>query len=46
MHQLVKLTDAISLVQLGISPSLIRALGDLSQALTGIRTWVPRLRDG
>ncbi len=43
MHQLVKLTDAIWLLQLAISPPLIHALGDPSQAPTMIRTKVPRL---
>ncbi len=46
MHQLVKLTDAIWLLQLAISSSLIYALGDLSQALTRIWIRVPRLRGG
>ncbi len=46
MHQLVKLTDVIWLLQLAISSPLIHALGDLSQAATGIWTRVPRLRDG
>ncbi len=36
MHQSVKLTDAIWLLQLVISSSLIHALGDPSQAPTGI----------
>ncbi len=36
MHQLIKLIDAISLLQLAISSLFIHALGDLSQALTGI----------
>ncbi len=44
MHQLVKLTDAIWLLQLVISSLLIHALGDLSEALTGIRTQVPSSR--
>ncbi len=34
MHQLVKLSDAIWLLQLAISSLLIHALGDLSQAPT------------
>ncbi len=46
MHQLVKLTYAIQLLQLAISSPLIHALGDPSQAPTGIRTRVPRLRGG
>ncbi len=41
MHQLVKLTDAIWVLQLAISP-LIHALGDSSQAPTGIWTQVAR----
>ncbi len=44
MHQTVKLTDVIWLLQLVISSSLIHAMGDPSQALTGIRTRVPSLR--
>ncbi len=36
MYQLVKLTDAIWLLQLAISSSLIHALGDLRQAPTRI----------
>ncbi len=36
MHQSVKLTDAIWLLQLVISSPLIHASGDLSQAPTGI----------
>ncbi len=44
MHQSVKLTDAIWLLQLAISSPLIHALGDPSQAPTGIWTCVPRLR--
>ncbi len=36
MHQLVKLTDAMSFLQLAISSPLIHALGDQSQAPTGI----------
>ncbi len=35
MHQSVKLTDAICLLQLLISSSLIHALGDPNQAPTG-----------
>ncbi len=41
MHHLVKLTDAIWLLQLVISSLPIHALGDLSQASTGIRTRDP-----
>ncbi len=44
MHQLVKLTDAIWLLQLVICSSLIHVLGDPSQAPTGIWTQVPRLK--
>ncbi len=46
MHHLVKLTDAIWLLQPAISYPLIHALGDLNQAPTGIQTQVPRLRGG
>ncbi len=46
MHQLVKLTDVIWLLQLALSSPLIHALGDPSQAPTGIWTQVPRLRGG
>ncbi len=46
MYQSVKLTDAIWLLQLVISSSLINALGDLSQAHTRIWTWVFSLRGG
>ncbi len=46
MHQLVKLTDAIWLLQLANSSPLIHVLDDQSQAPTGIRTRVPRLRGG
>ncbi len=42
MHQSVKLTDAIWLLQVAISSTLIHALGDPSQAPTGIWTRVPR----
>ncbi len=42
MHQLVKLTGAIWLLQLVISSPLIHALGDPSQAPTGI--WTSGLR--
>ncbi len=38
MHQSVKLTDAIWLLQQVISSPPIHALGDPSQAPTGIRT--------
>ncbi len=38
MHQSVKLTDAIWLLQLVISSPLIHALGDPSQSPTGIGT--------
>ncbi len=38
--------DAIWLLQLVISSPLIHALGDLSQAPTGIRIQIPRLRGG
>ncbi len=38
MHQSVKLTDAIWLLQVVISSPLIHALGDPSQAPTGIQT--------
>ncbi len=44
MHQSVKLTHAISLLQFVISSPLNHALDDLSQAPTGIRTHVPSLR--
>ncbi len=44
MYQLVKLTDAIWLLQLVISYPLIHALGDPSQAPTGIQTRAPKLR--
>ncbi len=44
MHQSVKLTDAIWLLQQVISSPLIHALGDLSQVPTEIRTQVPSLR--
>ncbi len=40
MHKSVKLTDAIWLLQLVISSPPIHALGDPSQALTGIRTQI------
>ncbi len=46
MHQLVKQTDAIWLLQLVISSPLIHALGDPNQAPTRIQTPVPRLRGG
>ncbi len=46
MHQLVKLTVAMWLLQLAISFRLIHALGDPSQAPTGIWTQIPRLRGG
>ncbi len=46
MHQLVKLTDTIRLLQLVISSPLIHALGDLSHAPTRIRTQVPSFRGG
>ncbi len=39
MHQSVKLTDAMWLLQLVISSPLIRAMGELSQSPTKIRTW-------
>ncbi len=41
MRQLVKITDAIWLLQLAISSPLIQALGDPSQASTGIQTGSP-----
>ncbi len=44
MHQSVKLTDAIWPLQLVISFPLIHALGDPSQAPTGIQTQVPSKR--
>ncbi len=44
MHQSVKLTDAIWLLQLVISSPLIHALGEQSQAPIGIRTWAPSWR--
>ncbi len=44
MHLSVKLTDAIWLLQLVISSSVIHALSDPSHAPTGIRTFVPSLR--
>ncbi len=40
MHHLVKLTDAIRLLQLVISSPLVHALGDQSQAPNGIWTRV------
>ncbi len=40
MHQLVKLTDTLWLLQLAISSPLMHALGEPCQALTGIRTQV------
>ncbi len=43
MHQSVKLTNAIWLLQLVISSPRIHALGDPSQAPTGIRTRIPNL---
>ncbi len=46
MHQLVKLTDAIWLLQLVISSPLIHSLGDQGKAPTGIRTWVLSMRSG
>ncbi len=42
MPQSVKLTDAICLLQLVISSTLIHALGDPSQAPTEIRTQCKR----
>ncbi len=46
MHQSVKLTDAIWLLQLAIFFSLIHALSDSSQAPTGIQTRVHSLKGG
>ncbi len=46
MQQLIKVTDAIWLLQLAISTPLIHALGDRSQAPNRIWTRVPRLRGG
>ncbi len=46
MHQSIKLTDAIWLLQLVISSPLIHALGYPNQAPTGIRTRVHSLRAG
>ncbi len=43
MHQSVKLTDVIWLLQLAISSPLIHALGDPSQALTWIRIPGPQI---
>ncbi len=43
MHQLVKLTNAVWLLQLVISSSLIHELVDPNKTPTGIRTRVPRL---
>ncbi len=43
MHQSVKLTDAIWLLQLVISSPLIHALDDPSQAPTGIRIQSPEI---
>ncbi len=42
IHQSVKLTDAVWLLQLVISSPLIHAFGDLSQAPTGIRAQLER----
>ncbi len=44
LHQFIKLTDAIWLLQLAISSALIHALSDPSQAPTGIWIQIPRLR--
>ncbi len=44
MHQSVKLTDAIWLLQMVIFSLLIHALGDMIQAPIGIWTRVPSLR--
>ncbi len=46
IQQLVKLTNAIWLLQLANSSPLIHALGDPSQVPTRIRTRVPRLWGG
>ncbi len=41
LHQSVKLSNIIWLLQLVISSPIIHALGNLSQALTWIRTRIP-----
>ncbi len=46
MHQSIKLTDAIWLLQLVISSPHMHSLCDLSQASTGIWTRAPSLRGG
>ncbi len=46
MHQSVKLTDTIWILQLVISSPLFHALGDLSQAATDMWTQILNLRGG
>ncbi len=46
MHQSVKLTEAIWLLQLAISSPLIHALGDMSQAPTGLEHRSPAWEAG